>query len=170
MPSPTLLAVPNVSEGSDPETIAALARAIETPEAGSTGGGEVRLLDVPSDADHGRTVFTLAGGAGAISAATVRLAAEAVARIDLSRPGRTGQHPHVGAIDVAPVVYLDAARRGAACAEALVLAERLGEELEIPVFLYGELTAEDGRPGRTRAELRRGGVDALSARLDAPDA
>jgi glutamate formiminotransferase / 5-formyltetrahydrofolate cyclo-ligase len=73
-----------------------------------------------------------------------------------------GQHPHVGAIDVAPVVYLDAESRGAACAEALVVADRIGSELAIPVFLYGELAA-----GRSRAQLRRGGVHALGDRLAA---
>ncbi len=162
MPSRTLLAVPNVSEGRDAETIAALASAIEAPEDG------VRLLDVHSDADHDRSVFTFAGGPGQLAAATARLAAEAVERIELTRPGRSGQHPHVGVIDVAPVVYLDAADRGAACAEALVLAERLASELGIPVFLYGELTKDADAPARTRAELRRGGIDGLAKRLAAP--
>jgi len=165
---PTLLAVPNVSEGENGETIQALAAAIEAP--GLAGDQDaVRLLDVHSDADHGRSVFTFAGGPGALAAATLRLAAEAVSRIDLSRPGRTGQHPHVGVLDVAPVVYLDTADRGAACAEALVLGERLGQELDLPVLLYGELTADAGGAGRTRAELRRGGVDALAERLAAPE-
>jgi glutamate formiminotransferase/glutamate formiminotransferase/formiminotetrahydrofolate cyclodeaminase len=59
-----------------------------------------------------------------------------------------------------PVVYLHAAMRGAACAEALVVADRIGEELEVPVFLYGELAG-----GRTRAELRRGGPAGLRARM-----
>jgi glutamate formiminotransferase / 5-formyltetrahydrofolate cyclo-ligase len=70
-------------------------------------------------------------------------------------------------LDVAPIVYLEAADRGAACAETLVLAERLGSELEIPVFLYGELTAGTGRPARTRAELRKGGAAGLAVRLGA---
>src|SRR6185437_13968630 len=177
MPPLTLLAVPNVSEGSDAETIAALARAIEAPEGGpaprdAAGEGtaaDVRLLDVHSDADHDRSVLTFAGGPRTIAAATLRLAAEALSRIDLARPDRAGQHPHVGVLDVAPVVYLDAAARGAACAEALVLAERLGTDLEIPVFLYGELTAGEGGEGRTRAELRRGGAAELAERLTAPD-
>src|SRR4051794_3816303 len=130
MPPRTLLAVPNVSEGTDRETIDALVHAVRAD------GDGVRLLDVHSDAAHDRSVFTFAGGPRPLAAATLRLAAEAVARIDLARPGRTGQHPHVGVLDVAPIVYLDPADRGAACAEALVLAERLGEELELPVFLY----------------------------------
>ncbi|HXB16253.1 MAG TPA: hypothetical protein VNV44_10990 [Solirubrobacteraceae bacterium] len=174
MPPRTLLAVPNVSEGTDPDTIAALSRAIEAPDprrtqtAGGRQAPPVRLLDIHSDADHDRSVFTFAGAPGALSAATARLAAAAVERIDLSRPGRTGQHPYVGVLDVAPIVYLDTADRGAACAETLVLAERLGAELEIPVFLYGELTAGPDRPARTRAELRKGGAGGLAKRLAVP--
>lgn len=85
-------------------------------------------------------------------------AREAIARVDLR--SHAGAHPRVGAVDVAPIVYLDRDRRGAAIAEALVLADRLGHELEVPVYLYGDLAG-----GRTRAELRRGGVERL-----APDA
>jgi glutamate formiminotransferase/glutamate formiminotransferase/formiminotetrahydrofolate cyclodeaminase len=66
----------------------------------------------------------------------------------------------VGALDVAPVVHLDGGDRGAACAEALVLGDLLGRELDLPVLLYGALAG-----GRTRAELRRGGADALGDRL-----
>jgi glutamate formiminotransferase len=73
----------------------------------------------------------------------------AIDRIDLTR--HRGVHPRVGALDVAPIVYLDEARRGAAIAEALVLADELGQ-LGLPVYLYGELAG-----GRTRAELRRPG-------------
>jgi glutamate formiminotransferase/glutamate formiminotransferase/formiminotetrahydrofolate cyclodeaminase len=87
----------------------------------------------------------------------------AVERIDIGE-GRdeadVGEHPHVGAVDVMPLVYLDAAQRGAACAEALVVAHDIGEGLGVPVFLYGELAQ-----GRTRAELRRGGVARLAERL-----
>jgi glutamate formiminotransferase len=63
---------------------------------------------------------------------------------------------------VAPVVFLDDERRGAACAEALTIAHRLGAELGIPVLLYGALVG-----GRTRAELRRGGRRGLERRIAA---
>ena len=76
-----------------------------------------------------------------------------------------GIHPHVGALDVMPVVYLDEDRRGAACAEALVAAALVGEELEVPVFLYGELATRPEH--RERAALRRGGPSELGRRLDA---
>ena len=81
-------------------------------------------------------------------------AREAIARVDLNR--HAGAHPRVGVVDVAPIVYLDRAQRGAAIAEALVLADRIGHELEVPVYLYGDLAG-----GRTRAELRRGGIENL---------
>ena len=70
----------------------------------------------------------------------------------------------MGAVDVAPIVHLRDEDRGAAVAEALILADRLAGELELPVYLYGALA-----DGRTRAELRRGGPEALIARTP-PDA
>src|SRR5436190_23955005 len=173
MTPPTLLGVPNISEGRDAGVIASLARAFTS--ASASGGvqaarrderdgaavAEVRLLDVHSDPDHHRSVFTLAAGPRALSEAILRGAREAVRHIDVMAPGAPrGQHPHGGAIDVVPIVYLQSAQRGAACAEALVVADRIGSELELPVFLYGELAG-----GRTRAELRRGGVHGLAERL-----
>ena len=102
----------------------------------------------------------LAGEPGTLAQAVLAGAREAIARIDLTT--HEGGHPSVGAIDVAPIVYLHDADRGAACAEALVLADALGRE-GLPVYLYGALAG-----GRTRAELRRGGPDALLQRT-APD-
>jgi glutamate formiminotransferase / 5-formyltetrahydrofolate cyclo-ligase len=198
MPSPLMLAVPNVSEGRDERTIAAVGAAFvgsdDTAVPGSpvhgaglepgpatvagearTGLAPVRLLDVHRDGDHHRSVFTLAGAPAGLAEALVRGARAALARIDVmsSDPttdadalgggsGRRGEHPYVGALDVAPFVYLDASARGVACAHALVVADRIGEELGIPVFLYGELSG-----GRTRAELRRGGPFRLSERIEA---
>jgi glutamate formiminotransferase len=153
IPVKPLLAVPNVSEGRRGATIEAIAQAF-------TAHGIARLLDVHSDEDHHRSVFTLAGKQGELAGALLAGAREAVERIDVGEgrdPQDVGEHPHVGAVDVMPVVYLDASQRGAACAEALVVAHGLGEELGVPVFLYGELAQ-----GRTRADLRRGGVAGLA--------
>jgi len=123
----------------------------------------IRLLDTHSDADHHRTVFTLAGPPAALGDALLRGARAALGRIELDRRGASeiGQHPHVGAIDVVPLVYLDRTARGAACAEALVVADRIGEELGVPVFLYGALA-----DGRTRGVLRRGGPAQLAKRIE----
>lgn len=149
MSSTTLLAVPNVSEGRDPEAINAIGRAFDAT-----------LLDTHSDPDHHRSVFTLAGAPGELATAVCVGAREVLERIDLT--GHQGAHPRVGAIDVAPIVYLADEDRGAACAEALVLGDLLGHELELPVFLYGALAG-----GRSRAELRRGGTAELARRLEA---
>jgi glutamate formiminotransferase / 5-formyltetrahydrofolate cyclo-ligase len=173
-----LLAVPNVSEGRDDATIARIGAAFApngnpaAPPAEAAGGGgadgAVRLLDVHSDADHHRSVFTLAGPAPQLADALVRGAAAAVAEIDVvarasGGAAEAGAHPHVGAIDVVPLVYFDARARGAACAEALVVADRIASELDVPVFLYGELA--DGRPGTSRADFRRGGIAGLARRM-----
>jgi glutamate formiminotransferase len=147
--SPTLLAVPNVSEGRDESAIQAIGRAF---------GAEV--LAVHSDPDHHRSVFTLAGRPKELAATVLAGAREAINRIDVAH--HDGVHPRVGALDVAPIVYLHEADRGAACAEALVLGDLLGDELGLPVFLYGELAG-----GRTRAEIRRGGPSALQERIAA---
>jgi glutamate formiminotransferase len=149
-----LLAVPNVSEGRDPAVIATVGAAYMQ--------GGARLLDTHADPDHHRAVHTLAAAPGDLSGALVAGARVAVERIDL-RAAR-GIHPHVGALDVAPVVFLDDARRGAACAEALAVAGRLAEEAGLPVFLYGLLS---GPPVRTRADLRRGGIGELTRRIAA---
>lgn len=150
MPTP-LLAVPNVSEGRDLETIEAIGEAFEAAGA--------RLLDVHSDPDHHRSVLTVAGAPGELACALLAGFAVAQRRIDIS-DGR-GQHPHVGAIDVAPIVHVDGATRGAACAEALLLGDLIAEHLRVPALLYGELSG-----GRVRAELRRGGPLALARRIE----
>jgi glutamate formiminotransferase / 5-formyltetrahydrofolate cyclo-ligase len=145
----TLLAIPNVSEGRDRAAIDAITQAFDA-----------RLLGIHSDTDHHRSVFTLAGEPGELANAVLSGATEVVRNIDLNE--HEGIHPRVGAIDVAPIVYLDPQDRGAAAAEALVLGDLLGEELALPVFLYGELAQ-----GRTRAELRRGGPANLARRIEA---
>jgi glutamate formiminotransferase / 5-formyltetrahydrofolate cyclo-ligase len=95
------------------------------------------VLDVHTDPDHHRTVFTLAGEPGELHHWLVAGARVAVERIDL--PAHAGVHPRVGALDVAPIVYRSEAERGAACAEALLLGHRLGRDLGLPVYLYGAL-------------------------------
>lgn len=146
-----LLTIPNVSEGRDERAIAAIGAAFGSPGA--------QLLDVHSDPDHHRTVYTLAGSTDQLVGALVAGARACRDHIDLRE--ERGSHPHVGALDVAPLVFLDDARRGAACAAALVAGEELGRA-GLPVFLYGGLAE-----GRTRHEIRRGGLSALTERVAA---
>jgi glutamate formiminotransferase len=148
-----LLAAPNVSEGRDRAVLESIERRF----------APARLLVLHSDPDHGRSVFTLAARQGELAGALVGGARAAIEHIDLAR--HEGLHPHVGALDVMPVVYLDDERRGAACAEALTAAALVGEELGVPVFLYGQLAT---RPEHSeRADLRRGGPPELARRLEA---
>jgi glutamate formiminotransferase / 5-formyltetrahydrofolate cyclo-ligase len=147
-----LLAVPNVSEGRDAARIERLG------EAFSAG---VALLDRHSDADHNRTVFTLAGEPQALTAALARGAAESVRAISMA--GHEGVHPAIGALDVCPLVWLDPGDRERARAAALELAAAIGE-LGVPVFLYGELAAGAGRA--ERAHFRNGGLAELWLRME----
>jgi glutamate formiminotransferase / 5-formyltetrahydrofolate cyclo-ligase len=148
-----LLAVPNLSAGRDAARIADLERAF------SQG---VALLDRHSDADHDRTVLTLAGEAGALRAALRDGAAEAIRSIDMS--DYRGAHPAVGALDVCPIVWRAPEERGPARALAVELAADLGA-LGVPVFLYGELAAGPDRA--ERAYFRNGGLAELWLRMEA---
>jgi glutamate formiminotransferase / 5-formyltetrahydrofolate cyclo-ligase len=149
---PTLLAVPNVSEGRDPARIAAL-------EAAFSKG--VVPLDRHSDADHARTVFTLGGEVAALGESLLAGAAAAIEAIDMG--SYEGLHPAVGALDVCPLVWLGPAARDAALAAATDLAGRIGA-LGVPVFLYGELAA--GPERRERAYFRNGGLAELWLRME----
>ena len=147
-----LMSVPNVSEGVDQDALQPIG------EAFAPGDSGVRLLDIHSDVDHHRSVFTLAGDQGKLAHALAHGAAEAHRHISVD--GHEGIHPHVGAVDVVPLVYLRPEQRGAACAEALLAAHLIAAKTDTPVFLYGELAG-----GRERAELREGGIAGLAQRM-----
>jgi glutamate formiminotransferase len=153
-----LESVPNFSEGRNRDTIDALAAALST---------SAELLDVHSDPDHNRSVFTLVGEEEGLTAAVVAGISVALQRIDLRE--HEGAHPRIGAADVVPIVAVDPSDRERARACALELAERIGAELRLPVFLYAESAPPDRRP----AFFRRGGPVELQRRIDdgevAPD-
>lgn len=142
------MSVPNVSEGVDEAAITAIGNAF----------APARLLNVHSDPDHHRSVFTLVSKQGELARALANGAAAVHKTVDVS--AHEGIHPHVGAIDVVPVVYLSPDQRGAACAEALTTADLIARRTNTPVFLYGELAG-----GRERAELRAGGIKGLAERI-----
>ena len=152
---PPLLAVPNVSEGRD--------AGAASPTWRSAFSRGATLLDRHSDADHDRTVFTLAGapGAAARGAGRRRRGGDRDDRHDA--PTRA-LHPAIGALDVCPLVWLDPADRDAARTEAVAVAEQIGG-LGVPVFLYGELAS---RPEHAeRAYFRNGGLAELWLRMEA---
>jgi glutamate formiminotransferase len=145
-----LEAVPNFSEGRDQATVQAIAEAL---------GDRAALLDVHADADHNRSVFTLAGGEQELVEALVEGIRVARKLIDLRR--HEGVHPCVGVADVLPIVAArpEDMERARAC--ALELARQIGVDLGLPVFLYGELAW-----GRRLPELRRGGPAELARRIE----
>lgn len=155
---PLLACVPNVSEGRDEAAIDALAAA-----AASVPGAA--LLHVDPDPWHHRTVLTLAGRPEAAAEAVFRLVREAVDRIDLT--AHSGQHPRIGAADVVPFVPLEgldlgdlpAAGMDACVATARSYGRRIADELDLPVFLYGEAALREGR--EAPAPFRKGGFEAL---------
>jgi glutamate formiminotransferase len=146
-----LESVPNFSEGRDSATIDALAAAL---------GEKARLLDVHADLDHNRSVFTLVGEDDQLVEALLAGIACARERIDLRR--HEGAHPRIGAADVVPLVPIRPEDLPRARAAATELAARVGDELGLPVFLYGELAADRGP-----AFFRKGGLQELQGRIDA---
>jgi glutamate formiminotransferase len=147
-----LESIPNVSEGRDEAVLAVLAEAFSGP---------ARLLDVHADWDHHRSVYTLVGtGEELVETlfAGIRCASE---QIDLRR--HEGAHPRIGAADVVPLVPLEPEAEPLAREAALLLADRVALELELPVFFYGRLTED----GREPAFFRRGGPEELQRRIDA---
>ncbi len=145
-----LEAVPNFSEGRDAATLDAIGAALSE---------HADLLDVHADEDHNRSVFTLVGEPDELVEALVEGIACARERIDLR--GHEGAHPRIGAADVVPIVPIRADDRERAGETARRLAERIGAELELPVFLYADLAQ-----GRGPAFFRRGGPVELQRRID----
>ncbi len=150
--------VPNVSEGRDPQKIAAMAAAIRSV-------AEVHLLDIQSDKDHHRTVFTFVGAPEAVAEAVLRLFEVAVSLIDL-RVHR-GEHPRMGAVDVVPFVPV----RGVTMADCVALAHRVGAEVwrrfRVPVYLYAEAATRPER--QDLAEIRKGEFEGFPEKIRQPE-
>jgi glutamate formiminotransferase/glutamate formiminotransferase/formiminotetrahydrofolate cyclodeaminase len=145
-----LESVPNVSEGRDLAVIAAV---------GQSFAGRAELLDVHSDLDHHRSVFTLVADEQDLAEALLAGIATAASLIDLRE--HDGIHPRIGAADVVPIVPLGGAGLDRAVDVAHELGRRIGDELGLPVFLYGA-SGHGLRP----AFFRRGGPAELQRRLD----
>jgi len=146
-----LEAVPNFSEGRDSTVIALLGQELSE---------HARLLDIHTDPDHHRSVYTLVGDDVEIVDALLAAVAVARSRIDLRL--HEGVHPRIGAADVVPIVPVRPEDMERAREAALTLGQRIGEELELPVFLYGEAGG-----GHGPAFFRRGGPEELQRRIDA---
>ena len=150
--------VPNFSEGRRAEVVQAIVEAVR-----NTPGG-ARVLDISSDADHNRSVLTLAGEEAQVRASILTLFEAALERIDLRK--HSGGHPRLGAVDVVPFVPV----QGVTMAECARLARTIGEEVagrfRLPVYLYEEAATAEHR--RNLAEVRKGEFEGLPAKMKDP--
>jgi glutamate formiminotransferase len=143
-----LEAVPNFSAGRDPRVVAELVAAAR--DAGAD------VLDWSADPDHNRAVVTFIGSPDVVEEAAVAAGAVAFRRIDLRN--HSGLHPRIGAIDVLPFVPLVGLTLEDARRSAHRVGRRLAREVGVPVYYYADAS---NPPGRSLAELRRGGYEAL---------
>jgi glutamate formiminotransferase/formiminotetrahydrofolate cyclodeaminase len=154
MPNPIVECIPNFSEARRPEVVDAILAAV-------TSVAEARLLDHSSDLDHNRSVLTFAGPPQAVEEAAFRGIQTAAELIDLNQ--HQGEHPRIGATDVVPFVPISGVSMDDCVAMAKHLGQRVGDELDIPVYLY-ECAAM--RPERTNLEnIRRGEYEALKKEM-----
>ena len=149
-------AVPNFSEGRRPEVIQAIVDAYASVPG-------ARVIDHSSDADHNRSVVTLVGEPAAVSEALFRGIAKAAELIDMD--AQHGEHPRIGATDVVPFIPIQGLSMDDAVALAKALAQRVADELGIPVYLYARAAS---RPDRVvLAHVRKGEYEGLKADLAA---
>jgi glutamate formiminotransferase/formiminotetrahydrofolate cyclodeaminase len=155
MSTPLVECIPNFSEARRPEVVDQIALAVTSV----TG---TRLLDRSSDLDHNRTVLTFAGPPHAVEESAFRAIKRASELINLDQ--HQGEHPRIGATDVVPFVPLSGVAMEECVAMARRLGERVGKELNIPVYLY---EAAASRPERTNLEnIRRGQYEGLKAEIE----
>ena len=147
--------IPNFSEARRPEVIDQIVAAIESVS-------EVKMLDRSSDLDHNRTVLTFAGSAVGVEEAAFRAIKIASELIDLDQ--HTGAHPRIGATDVCPFGPISGASMEDCVAIAQRLGQRVGSELNIPVYLY---EAAATRPERANLEnVRKGQYEGIKAEIE----
>ena len=146
--------VPNFSEGRRPEVVTAIRDAIAAVDG-------VSVLDVSSDASHNRSVITfIAPVESAVDAAYAGIKT-AAQHIDLCQ--HSGEHPRIGATDVVPFIPLEGATMEDCIALARALGERVGRELQIPVYLYERAATTPTR--ENLADVRRGEFEGLRDEL-----
>ncbi len=150
--------VANFSEGRSSEVIREIVSAISSTEG-------LALLGWESDVDHNRSVVTFAGKPASVADAAFAGIETASALIDMNR--HAGQHPRIGAADVIPFVPLYNASMDDCARLARELGARVGKELRIPVYLYGEAALREKY--RRLATIRRGGYERLRECIKSSD-
>jgi glutamate formiminotransferase/formiminotetrahydrofolate cyclodeaminase len=153
MPTVLVECIPNFSEARRPQVVEAINAAII--------GSGVTVLDRHSDSDHNRTVITFVGEPAAAEEAAFQGIRKAAELINLDE--HTGTHPRIGATDVVPFVPLSGISMEECVSMARRLGERVGRELNIPVYLYEEAAT---RPERVNLEnIRRGQYEGLKTEI-----
>lgn len=154
MPNPIVECIPNFSEARRPEVVAAIINVIHSVD-------KVSILDQHSDMDHNRTVVTFVGLPEAVEEAAYLAIEKASELIDLDQ--HQGEHPRIGATDVVPFVPISGVTMVDCIEMARRLGKRVGENLNIPVYLYEEAAT---RPERTNLEnIRRGQYEILKQEI-----
>ena len=148
--------VPNISEGRDAGKVGAIAGVIERPGA--------KLLDLSSDPNHNRTVITLAGEPQAVAEAAFDVARAAIASIDLTH--HHGEHPRMGAVDVIPFIPVGGVTMAECCEIAEQVGKRIGQELNVPVYLYAESARV--RQRRMLPTIREGEFEGFAEKIKDP--
>jgi len=149
--------VPNFSEGRDQAVIDAIADAIRATDG-------CQLLDVDPGASTNRTVYTFVGDPESVVTGALNAARAAQSRIDMSR--HSGEHPRFGALDVCPFVPVANITMQACVALAEDFGRRLGEDFQVPVFLYEQAARQVDRRGLS--DVREGEYEGLAQRLKDP--
>ena len=149
--------VPNVSEGRRTDVINRMAEALRAVPG-------LRVLDVQSDAAHNRSVFTLAGDAGAMTAGLPVLFERALADIDLRT--HQGEHPRIGAVDVVPFIPIDGVTMAQCVDLAKSIAKDIAARFNLPVFLYEDASTNAAR--KNLEDIRRGEFEGLAVKMSQP--
>jgi len=150
--------VPNFSEGRDREKIAQLVKEVVSTEG-------VKLLDYSSDKDHNRTVITFCGDAKGVKEAAFKLIKKASEIIDMRY--HKGEHPRIGATDVVPFIPVKNATMEECIQIAREVGERVGRELNIPVYLYEEAATTPER--KNLENIRRGEYEGFFEKIKQPE-
>ncbi|MCA8914518.1 MAG: glutamate formimidoyltransferase [Planctomycetes bacterium] len=147
---PIVECVPNFSEGRRTDVIEAIAESIRSVQG-------ARLLGYEADSDHNRSVFTIAGEPEAVSNAAFEACSKAAKLIDLNH--HWGEHPRMGATDVIPFIPISDIEMATCTELAEALGQRIGSQLNIPVYLYGDAARVPERSNL--ADVRRGQFEGL---------
>lgn len=124
----------------------------------------VALLDVESDRDHHRSVYTFVGDRDAVRDAIIRLFDAVIPEVDLRT--HRGEHPRIGAVDVVPIVPLQEATMESAIALARDTARRVAERHNLPIYFYEEAATAPHR--RNLADIRAGEFEGLAEKMKNP--